>query len=100
MSEDERPDETVAHWTITVTGNVQGVFYRAGAQERALALGLAGEARNVPDGSVQIEVEGPVDRLERFRTWCAQGPSRAEVTGITVDEGPVRGYSAGQFDRR
>ncbi|MBA2277083.1 MAG: acylphosphatase [Chloroflexia bacterium] len=100
MSEHAGTRETVAHWTITVTGDVQGVFFRQSARERALALGLSGEARNMPDGSVRIEVEGPVDQLERFRVWCEQGPERAEVAWVAISEGPVRGYPRGQFHRR
>ena len=80
-----------AHWTITVTGEVQGVFFRKNAREQARSLGLAGEARNMPDGSVRIEVEGPVDQLERFRAWCETGPPKARVERVMVAEAPVRG---------
>jgi acylphosphatase len=79
------------HWTIRVTGHVQGVFFRRGAREMATALGLAGSAENEPDGSVLIEVEGPPAALERFRAWCAVGTERARVDRVEVTEGPARG---------
>ena len=92
-------DQQPAHWTIRVRGDVQGVFFRAGAAEQARALGLTGEARNMPDGSVQIEVEGPVAQLERFRVWCGHGPPRARVSDVDVREGQMQGYTPGTFKR-
>ncbi len=99
MRADQDQGDRIAHWTIVVTGTVQGVFFRAGAREQAQELGLSGEARNMPDGSVRIEVEGPVDRLERFREWCHHGPPKAVVTGVDVVEGPLQNYPPGTFRR-
>ena len=89
--------DPIAHWTIVVTGTVQGVFFRAGAREQAQALGLSGEARNMPDGSVRIEVEGSVDRLKLFRDWFHHGPPKAVVNGVDVVEGPLQNYPPGTF---
>jgi len=47
---------------LHITGRVQGVFYRASAQEEAMRLGLCGEIRNLPDGAVEAVVEGPRGR--------------------------------------
>ena len=41
--------------TIKVSGKVQGVFYRATANEFATQLGLTGIVRNEPDGSVYLD---------------------------------------------
>jgi len=67
---------------IRVHGRVQGVFFRARAQERARELGIAGFARNEPDGTVTLECEGPADAVERMRAWCETGPPRATVERI------------------
>ena len=40
-------------------GRVQGVGFRWWARERALELGLAGSAENLPDGRVVVVAEGP-----------------------------------------
>lgn len=63
-------------------GDVQGVFFRARAQEQSQALGVAGFARNEPDGTVTVECEGPADAVERVRAWCESGPPRAAVERI------------------
>lgn len=76
---------------IIVSGQVQGVFFRAGARDEAMRLGIAGFARNNPDGSVLIEAEGSSSAVERFRTWCATGPPRARVDHIDVSPIDLRG---------
>ena len=43
---------------IIVTGNVQGVFFRAKTKDHADHLGLKGYVRNLSDGSVEICVMG------------------------------------------
>ena len=40
-----------------VSGRVQGVFYRASTRKQALALGLTGHARNLPDGPQTLPVQ-------------------------------------------
>ncbi|HEV2107737.1 MAG TPA: acylphosphatase [Thermomicrobiales bacterium] len=69
---------------IRVTGRVQGVFFRATAKEWAEALGLAGFAKNEPDGSVLLVVEGDPASLDRFVAWCQVGPPDAEVEGVEI----------------
>jgi acylphosphatase len=69
---------------LLISGRVQGVFYRASAQQEAMRLGLAGEIRNLPDGSVEAVVEGPKERIEEFIQWCRRGPPSAEVENVGV----------------
>lgn len=75
------------HLIILVSGRVQGVFFRAAAKEEAGRLGIAGYARNEPDGSVRIEAEGEPDALDRFVAWCGRGPDFADVKAVAVHEG-------------
>lgn len=75
---------------ITVTGKVQGVFFRASAKETAESLNLTGFAQNQPDGTVYIEAEGDEDSLTKFVVWCKQGPARAAVTGVAVEQGLIK----------
>ena len=83
---------------IRVEGLVQGVNYRQAARRAAEPLGIAGFARNEPDGSVTIEAEGPADALEKFIEWCRHGPPPAQVDRIDVREAPLIGYEG--FSRR
>ena len=77
---------------IRISGKVQGVFFRASAQQEAERLGIKGYTRNEPDGSVYIEAEGQDERLQQFIAWCWKGPTRARVDQVTVSEGNVKGY--------
>jgi acylphosphatase len=69
---------------IHVQGVVQGVFFRASARALAEKLGLAGFARNEPDGSVTVEAEGEPAALEQITQWCRSGPPQAEIKSVTV----------------
>jgi acylphosphatase len=65
---------------------VQGVGYRASTHHEAQRLGLVGWVRNLPDGSVDLEAQGPSDVVEQLLTWCRRGPSLAHVTSVDVSD--------------
>jgi acylphosphatase len=69
---------------VRVTGLVQGVGFRATARTEAQRRGLRGWARNEPDGSVTIDVEGDPLALDAFIAWCRQGPRASRVEHIDV----------------
>jgi acylphosphatase len=71
---------------VIVSGRVQGVFYRATCIERARALRLGGWVRNLVDGRVEAAFEGPSDDVDAIVAWCREGPPRARVTAMTVEE--------------
>jgi acylphosphatase len=80
------------HLSIRVHGRVQGVFFRRSAREQAMRLGLAGFARNEPDGTVRIEVEGDPAALDRFLAWCHVGPPAARVDRVDSAPGDLVGF--------
>ena len=67
---------------LIIKGLVQGVFYRASTQETAIALGLKGWVRNLPDGNVEALFEGPSEKVRDAVTWCRKGPPGANVSEI------------------
>ena len=72
---------------LWISGRVQGVGFRAGAQHHAQRLGLNGWARNLPDGRVEALVWGDSQAVEQMVAWCRRGPSHAHVTDVQVVEG-------------
>lgn len=76
---------------LLIEGRVQGVFYRASAEREAVRLRLAGAARNLHDGRVELIVEGPTDAVDAFIAWARIGPPRAHVTSVQVEGQPVTG---------
>jgi len=69
-----------------VAGRVQGVFYRASARQRAAELGVAGYARNLADGRVEVLACGAREAVEAFCGWLWQGPPAASVTSVDVQD--------------
>ena len=67
---------------ITISGNVQGVFFRSSAKKKALELQLTGFVKNLGDGLVYIEAQGSTKNLEDFIDWCHIGPRHANVRGV------------------
>ncbi len=65
-----------------VAGRVQGVYFRASTRERALALGLDGHARNLPDGRVDVVAAGEAAALEALADWLRHGPPAARVEQV------------------
>jgi acylphosphatase len=74
---------------ITITGLVQGVWYRKSALEKAKSLGLTGWVKNLSSGAVLAEAEGKMADVEQFITWCYQGPENAVVTGVETENVPM-----------
>lgn len=68
----------------TVKGRVQGVYYRASTEAEARRLGLTGWVRNLSNGDVQFEAEGPEDTIDALVKWAHQGPAMAQVTHIDI----------------
>jgi acylphosphatase len=64
------------------------VFFRASTRQQAIALGLAGYARNLPDGRVEVLACGDESALQVLQAWLRAGPIGATVSGVqceTVD---------------
>ena len=76
---------------VTVTGMVQGVFFRAEAQQEAYRLGVAGWVRNEPDGTVAAHLEGEPGAVEAMVAWCREGPRRARVESVDVRDAEATG---------
>ena len=73
-------------YQLRITGKVQGVWYRASAKDKAIALGLRGRVWNEPNGDVGALVQGHETRINEFIEWCKQGPPLASVNEIILHE--------------
>ncbi|MFT6791940.1 MAG: acylphosphatase [Cellvibrionaceae bacterium] len=71
---------------IHISGQVQGVFYRATAREQAQNLRLNGWIKNEIDGSVMAHIQGESQALDQWLQWARQGPETAKVSGIDISE--------------
>lgn len=83
----------VKHLNIIIFGRVQGVFFRHFSKVEARKLKIQGLVKNLPDGSLYLEVEGEEKNLEKFTKWCRKGPAFAKVEQIKVSEAPPKNFN-------
>ncbi len=71
---------------LIIHGHVQGVGFRYYCYEQATELGLTGYARNRRDGTVETEVQGEDESVDRYARVMSRGPHIAHVTEIIRQE--------------
>lgn len=69
-----------------VSGIVQGVYFRASAQQMAIDLALSGYAKNDGNGGVEVLVCGEQDAVDSMLKWLEQGPDTAEVESVESEQ--------------
>lgn len=89
MTEPNEPSALRAR--LLVRGKVQGVGYRAFAARVASQRGLCGGVRNLDDGRVELDVEGPKDQILILIEAAKSGPPASRVTAIEVEWSPATG---------
>jgi acylphosphatase len=82
---------------LLISGRVQGVFFRANTCKTAIALGLTGWVRNLPDGRVETLFEGELKNAEAMLAWCRTGTPPARVDHVEAAEENAEGSFNG-FD--
>jgi acylphosphatase len=83
-----------------VSGSVQGVGFRWFVARHARTLGLAGYARNLPDGRVEVVVTGPDDALPALEQLLRSGPANAQVEKVERSTDPMPVTTGNSFDIR
>ena len=73
---------------LRVLGRVQRTGFRRHALDLAQELGLTGYVKNLPDGSVQIFVQGEEGALSKF-IEALKSPPLGEVKEIKVEKVPT-----------
>lgn len=89
----------IKHFNITVTGKVQGVFFRASTKQMADLLDIKGFVQNESNGAVYCEVEGEEDMLVNFVHWCHHGPEGATVERVSVADGEIKNFTGFVINR-
>lgn len=84
-------------YKIIVTGKVQGVGFRYAALHFAQGMAVEGIVRNLPDGSVEIDVQGSDNDVDALVAWCYRGPQRARVDKVELEQFPLRSFAGFQI---
>jgi acylphosphatase len=72
--------------SITVTGKVQGVWFRKHTLDEAERLHIAGTVENLSSGAVKIFATGTDEQLQNLINWCKQGPPHARVEEVLLQD--------------
>jgi acylphosphatase len=80
-----------------VTGMVQGVGYRFFAQRVADRLGVAGYAKNLRGGDVEVYAIGTPEQFRALKAELERGPRAASVSYVSEEDAEVEPRYAGSF---
>ena len=83
----------MVRYRVLVSGRVQGVFFRDTCRRLALAHGVSGWVRNLPDDQLEAVFEGRAEDVDRLVEWAHHGPSRAMVAHVAVQAEPPEGLT-------
>jgi acylphosphatase len=67
---------------VRISGRVLGVGFRYFTRQEARSLNVTGYVRNTSDGSVEAELVGPIEGVDRMLERLARGPALARVTAV------------------
>ena len=70
---------------LTVSGKVQGVFFRHYTRQQALKLRLRGYVKNLVNGDVEIVAQGDSPQVDRLIEWAKSGSPAAEVNNLKLE---------------
>jgi acylphosphatase len=82
-----------ARVVAVVSGHVQGVGYRYFVRGLAQAAGVAGSATNLPDGRVEVVLEGPEATLRDLLAALGGPEAPGSVTSVDHHAERPRGVS-------
>lgn len=81
-----------------ISGRVQGVGFRFFVERVAVELGLAGYARNLADGRVEVYAIGTPEKISELAGYLWRGPRLAYVRSVEEQEAPLERYSDFRID--
>ena len=70
---------------VTISGRVQGVFFRDWTRQNAQELGLDGWVRNLRDGRVEAVFSGEDRQVNIMLQLCRKGPGSAFVQKVKIN---------------
>jgi acylphosphatase len=69
---------------IFISGRVQGVGFRHFTKSNAKKLGLTGWVKNLPDGRVEVLIQGSENQISEMLKLLEKGPPAAKVTSLSI----------------
>ncbi len=74
-------------------GRVQGVYFRRRTQQAAYDIGVCGWVKNLPDGTVEAELSGEEEKVDRLVVYCMKEMPVARVDRIETSDLDYKDHS-------
>ena len=68
----------------TVSGKVQGVWFRDSTRQEAIKLKVTGWVKNIPGGTVYLEAESEENNLKSLERWIHIGSPHSRVDRVDL----------------
>lgn len=83
----------MVNYHLKITGHVQGVGFRFRVCQLARQQGITGMIKNLADGSVYCELQGPTVQVNKLLAQIKAGPTpAARVAEVEVQSGTLQDY--------
>jgi len=70
---------------LTITGKIQGIFFRANTKKAADNLNVVGWAKNVGIDKVEILMQGDDEAIKELIDYCKTGHDLAKIDNISIE---------------
>ena len=80
----------VCRYQIKVFGRVQGVGYRYFCCSSVESLNITGWVRNVSDGTVELQIQGSENELNKLVSRLEKGPAFSRVDQVDKVRIPIQ----------
>ena len=77
---------------LTISGIVQGVFFRKFIKDNAEELELQGHVRNLDNSKVEAVIQGNQENIKEMIERCKKGSLDSKVKEIEIDEIPNQDF--------
>ena len=71
---------------LSISGTVQGVFYRRFVKDNAEKNNVMGFVRNLEDGRLEVFLEGEQESVDNMVAICKRGPAHSNIKKIEEKE--------------
>ncbi len=71
---------------LSISGSVQGMFFRQFIKDSADKAGVKGFVRNLEDGRVEVFAEGNNPNVDQMIEICRIGPKHARIKSVEEKE--------------
>jgi len=69
---------------LSISGSVQGMFFRQFIKENADQLNVRGFIRNLETGNVEVFLEGNNEEVERMIEVCKKGTPHSLIRDVSI----------------